>query len=135
LLKSVDGKGSTFLHVAVENNSVCIISICQTIEQRVLNAADREGYTALGLACRDLKCEAGQALVNAGVNVDKLSCDRHPAYLAGKALSDLETFDAVTLENVTAMIDYILKKSTVDHMADEYISRDTISRVSGIALN
>jgi hypothetical protein len=102
----------------------------------VLNVTDGEGFTALGLACRDLKCEAGQGLISLGCNVDKLSNDRHPAYLVGKALHEkyiVSPVDAMTLESVTLLIKTILEKSIVDHKADEYVSREALEKFSGIA--
>lgn len=71
----MNDKKKTFLHVAVENDALKIISQCQkmTIDQSTLDATNGEGFTALGMACRALQFEIGLALIEAGVNVDKLS--------------------------------------------------------------
>jgi hypothetical protein len=123
LFALVDQKASSFLHVAVEKNSLKILSLISTqklkLTQKQLNATNGDGSTAFGMACRDMKCEAAKYLINAGVDVDKLSCKLHPAFLVDEAMKS-KSVDSVSLENMGLLLVSILERSKVDHQAQPY---------------
>lgn len=127
MLSLLDQEHNTFLHLAVYQNSPKLLAtICRDkikLTQKILNAKNSKGATALGIACNDGNCEAGILLVEAGADVDKLSCGYHPAFLANQALSfwkEIKSVDPEAIKSMELLLVQILERSKVNHKGQSY---------------